>query len=628
MSNINQIELNGTTYDLEDVLARASALSGQPIVVTLASAMTNTDAIYLYLGSEQGYDYGYIYVYLNGAWTKTNVYGATTLQDGSITEPKLSSELSQSIDADGLKKMWSIQTNSNSSGTFYQMAVSVDGIGSTLVEDTESFLTGAPSNIGSDWLHFRHGDYHVFTITYVSTTADFYIAITKDFTHWVHKAGSIGFRNEGSYTNPYVWTPQIFEFNNKLYMSATVQEGAPVSNASRYQTMTRYSGIYVAEISLDYDTADVTKLSSFTRVSFSNVTDKQGNEHSISGNAMDAWFVPFGDKIVCVFNDRYMLEIHTAIADSITDTFTILAQNIFVMPCTEAPTVLQVSENLWQICGCYYGGSLIAKECNIRCMTSDFEHFYEYAFIKRIDVEAGNTSYTGRMRNPSFFYMSNEQEHDFCKTHPTKTCGYQHIFEPSHVTVNYNVVDMLNYTDVAIPANTELLAGSTTVITIPKFDVPTIYGCDKTVRIVNANNAVKLITYNGTAYRLGAGQSLLIDYKGDVIGIEGIGKEASGANVLSAASDSYDISACYAVKKDNMTRLDFTIGSVALNSGDNTVGTLKDEYATGRTVYTVGYIGSGSSLGNAVRIAISSKTIHVYAGTNISASSLRFSVSY
>lgn len=75
MSNINQIELNGTTYDLEDVLARASALSGQPIAVTLASAMTNTDKIYLYLGNEVGYDYGYIYVYTDGAWTATSLYG-------------------------------------------------------------------------------------------------------------------------------------------------------------------------------------------------------------------------------------------------------------------------------------------------------------------------------------------------------------------------------------------------------------------------------------------------------------------------------------------------------------------------------------------------------------------------
>lgn len=48
---------------------------GQPVAVTLASDMTDTDTIYLYLGDEEGYDYGYLYVYLSDEWTKTNLYG-------------------------------------------------------------------------------------------------------------------------------------------------------------------------------------------------------------------------------------------------------------------------------------------------------------------------------------------------------------------------------------------------------------------------------------------------------------------------------------------------------------------------------------------------------------------------
>ena len=54
---------------------RASSGGGQPIPVTLAEQMIDTYATYLYVGSEQGYDYGYVYVYIDGVWTKTNLYG-------------------------------------------------------------------------------------------------------------------------------------------------------------------------------------------------------------------------------------------------------------------------------------------------------------------------------------------------------------------------------------------------------------------------------------------------------------------------------------------------------------------------------------------------------------------------
>lgn len=48
---------------------------GQPTPVNLASDMTDTSKIYLYLGNESGYQYGYIYAYTNGAWTSMGLYG-------------------------------------------------------------------------------------------------------------------------------------------------------------------------------------------------------------------------------------------------------------------------------------------------------------------------------------------------------------------------------------------------------------------------------------------------------------------------------------------------------------------------------------------------------------------------
>lgn len=68
---IDKLVLNGDEYDF----AGSSGIGGQPTPITLASQMVDHDVLYLYLGNESGYDYGYIYAYLNGAWTKTSLYG-------------------------------------------------------------------------------------------------------------------------------------------------------------------------------------------------------------------------------------------------------------------------------------------------------------------------------------------------------------------------------------------------------------------------------------------------------------------------------------------------------------------------------------------------------------------------
>ena len=102
MANVNKIKAQGNIYDIEDAVIREKvtenatkieslsnrittiAGSGQPVAVTHVSEMTDTKQIYIYLGEEEGYDYGYIYVYLNDAWTKTGVYGrGKNGEDGS-----------------------------------------------------------------------------------------------------------------------------------------------------------------------------------------------------------------------------------------------------------------------------------------------------------------------------------------------------------------------------------------------------------------------------------------------------------------------------------------------------------------------------------------------------------------
>lgn len=53
----------------------ANVASGQPVPVALASGMVDTDTIYLYVGSETGYEYAHWYYYNGSAWTDGGEYG-------------------------------------------------------------------------------------------------------------------------------------------------------------------------------------------------------------------------------------------------------------------------------------------------------------------------------------------------------------------------------------------------------------------------------------------------------------------------------------------------------------------------------------------------------------------------
>ena len=63
---------NGNSYDFTVLNGTAG---GDPIPALTVSAMTDTSAVYLYLGSETGYTFGHWYYY-NGAWTDGGAYGA------------------------------------------------------------------------------------------------------------------------------------------------------------------------------------------------------------------------------------------------------------------------------------------------------------------------------------------------------------------------------------------------------------------------------------------------------------------------------------------------------------------------------------------------------------------------
>lgn len=53
-----------------------AVVTGQPKPVSLAADMTDTDAVYLYTGSETGYLTGYVYIYNGSTWEAAGQYGS------------------------------------------------------------------------------------------------------------------------------------------------------------------------------------------------------------------------------------------------------------------------------------------------------------------------------------------------------------------------------------------------------------------------------------------------------------------------------------------------------------------------------------------------------------------------
>ena len=73
---LSEEQLGISVDDLMDAVERIMSGSlGQPQVISYAAEMTDTNVIYLYLGSEQGYENGDVYAYVSGNWTDTGIYG-------------------------------------------------------------------------------------------------------------------------------------------------------------------------------------------------------------------------------------------------------------------------------------------------------------------------------------------------------------------------------------------------------------------------------------------------------------------------------------------------------------------------------------------------------------------------
>lgn len=85
---INELTFTFSNGETATLTVRNGEAGGFPVPVEYAADMIEQDKIYLYLGSEEGYETGYLYAFLNGQWTNTTLYGVG--QDGYSPEVTVS----------------------------------------------------------------------------------------------------------------------------------------------------------------------------------------------------------------------------------------------------------------------------------------------------------------------------------------------------------------------------------------------------------------------------------------------------------------------------------------------------------------------------------------------------------
>ena len=81
MSEVSQIRVKGTLYDIKDAVARLA--TGAPAVASTAAGMTDTSKIYVYTGTESGYTKGHWYYHDGTSWVSGGVYQSSGIETDS-----------------------------------------------------------------------------------------------------------------------------------------------------------------------------------------------------------------------------------------------------------------------------------------------------------------------------------------------------------------------------------------------------------------------------------------------------------------------------------------------------------------------------------------------------------------
>lgn len=566
------------------------------------------------------------------SWLEEHPEATTTVLDKAVTSSKLSDDVVADIaDPKSGKLLWCIKTKI-SQADYYALAVSKDGDTFTPVAGYENFLTGAPSNIGTDWLHFEENGTHLFTITYYSNGYDVYVAMTKDFVTWTHQAFHIGFDTASPFESPYVWTPQIFKYFDKYYMAATVQEGIPASRQTIYEEgLERYSGIYCTEIEIDFDNLNITPKGTMQRIDFPAIADRNGTEIAINDYCMDAWFEPTPSGLFCVVNDRHTLMIHVYMltsGENPMSNYTLIKANLFGVRNIEAPTVVRISDSAWKICACVYSAIPFGEEKNVYCITNDFMNFDHYGFLQTTDDQRTSGVGIRRMRNPSLFFVTDEQQFLLSKNYELR-CNVVKNNVQGFFNVYDNSVILLNRFDVSIPAGAifDLIKGN---CVINKISFTNYFGASDGIMLINRHNTTSYkLTYDGVDYYLRKGNGYAaIDRFGNLHGTSDLLRYITDAAIF-ADTKEHSVSGSYAyITDDRRCDLSLAIGSVSATTAALTVCKLSADLSPTTNVNAIGFVGSGSATGVAVRVLIyASGDVVIYAPQTISGT-LRMNTTY
>ena len=108
-----------------------STYVGTPLVASTAAGMTDTDRIYVYVGSETGYTSGNWYYYDGSAWTSGGVYNSTAFEtDDTLTIPDAAADSKAVGDelSDLKNALTAVEIVDTASGAIASFADGSDGV--------------------------------------------------------------------------------------------------------------------------------------------------------------------------------------------------------------------------------------------------------------------------------------------------------------------------------------------------------------------------------------------------------------------------------------------------------------------------------------------------------------------
>lgn len=179
---------------------------GSPLVASTVAEMTNTEKVYVYIGSESGYTSGNWYYYDGSAWVSGGIYNSTAFE----TDETLSVE-GAAADAKAVGDV--LNAKANTDGYYEEMSVgnAEQIISSVMVEDKEPYnfrTAGGSADIGNRLTEKIVGGSIVWNQIQASTASRTYNGITYTYSN-----GKVTIQGTATATSLWVGAQQAVTWN-------------------------------------------------------------------------------------------------------------------------------------------------------------------------------------------------------------------------------------------------------------------------------------------------------------------------------------------------------------------------------------------------------------------------------